>query len=796
MFEGDDSKGRRAGGSLLSGGAFDQRARRRYRDEPVSEDHAEASRKTEGGARPERADTSRYGVEPRDERWAAASAAPPEPSWRSLETSAAAHNAASNDDDWQPLVSGSGLLSALYRARYLISALTLLGGLAGAAYALTLPKHYYSVAELLVDPRDLKLVERELTPSNLPYDATLAIVESQMRIMMSRTVMTDVMDKLELADDPTFNGTQPIQGLGGFIRDLFDTDGDDSKAARETRTLEKLYQLVSLHRAEKSFVVNVVAGAEDPVRAADIANQVTDSYIAYQATLQSGTATQASDRLSARLEELADKVRESEGAVEQYKAQNDLLDAQGRLIGDDELVRINDQLSGAKASTIALNARAKSIAGLTADQIVSGNLPEQINSAVISGLRAQYADIKQQYDAAAVKLGPRHPTLITLNEQLQSARREVDAEIRRVNAAIQVDLKRAVQTEQDLAARLAQVKSRQSGSKSELVRLRELEREAAADRAIYEAYLLRARETGEQRNLNTANISIISRAVPPIESSGGKRKLVTIAGAVAGLATGLLLAALSALLRAFGGAPAAPRDLAARPSPPAPPYEPPPAPRPYTPPPPTQPPPSPSRGRSEELVPSTAEWYRRRYTSPPGGGPGRSGGGSAMRRAASFGKSLLAMASAQERNEAARAAPPREDWWPDDDPPPRRREPARDHKAPAEPAWSTANPAAMAPVAAAPVAVNVAPPYPGYYPAPVMPAMMQPVPAYAYTPQMAVMPAMQVQAQPAVQLAQPAAQTFPAPATNEREIADLRAMLDDMRKAVSGIAGSRQRRRA
>jgi hypothetical protein len=68
---------------------------------------------------------------------------------------------------------------------------------------------------------------------------------------------------------------------------------------------------------------------------------------------------------------------------------------------------------------------------------------------------------------------------------------------------------------------------------------------------------------------------------------------------------------------------------------------------------------------------------------------------------------------------------------------------------------------------------------------------------------MAVLPAMPVQAQPAVQFAQPAAQfaqpaaqISPAPATNEREIANLRAMLDDMRRAVSGIASVRHRRRA
>ena len=90
------------------------------------------------------------------------------------------------------------------------------------------------------------------------------------------------------------------------------------------------------------------------------------------------------------------------------------------------------------------------------------------------------------------------------------------------------NLKRAVQQEQDLAARLAQLKVRSGDVNVDLVTLRELEREAAAKRAVYEAYLLRAKETGEQRDINTANMSVISPAFPPIDPSGPSRVMITL----------------------------------------------------------------------------------------------------------------------------------------------------------------------------------------------------------------------------------------------------------------------------
>jgi len=51
------------------------------------------------------------------------------------------------------------------------------------------------------------------------------------------------------------------------------------------------------------------------------------------------------------------------------------------------------------------------------------------------------------------------------------------------------------------------------------VTLRELERDVQASRAVYESFLVRARETGEQERLDTKNIRIISRADLPLRRS-------------------------------------------------------------------------------------------------------------------------------------------------------------------------------------------------------------------------------------------------------------------------------------
>jgi hypothetical protein len=175
-------------------------------------------------------------------------------------------------------------------------------------------------------------------------------------------------------------------------------------------------------------------------------------------------------------------------------------------------------------------------------------LPEEINSNMMSELRSQYAALKQEADRAEVKLGPRHPEIEALNAQLAGARERIGAELQRIASSLQVDLKRSVQLEQDLSSRLAQAKVQSGDVNNNLVSLRELEREAAAKRSVYEQFLLRAKETGEQKDINTANISVISDAYAPLQAKGPSRAVMALAGLFAGLFAGIGLGGLRGIL--------------------------------------------------------------------------------------------------------------------------------------------------------------------------------------------------------------------------------------------------------
>jgi succinoglycan biosynthesis transport protein ExoP len=72
-----------------------------------------------------------------------------------------------------------------------------------------------------------------------------------------------------------------------------------------------------------------------------------------------------------------------------------------------------------------------------------------------------------------------------------------------------------------------------------MVALRELDREVQAGRAVYESFLVRARETGEQERLDTNNVRVISAADLPLRRSWPpSNTLMALSALFLGLAAG------------------------------------------------------------------------------------------------------------------------------------------------------------------------------------------------------------------------------------------------------------------
>ncbi|QGY02643.1 lipopolysaccharide biosynthesis protein [Methylobacterium mesophilicum SR1.6/6] len=397
------------------------------------------------------------------------------------------------------------------------SGFIVLGGLfmVAAAVALLglLPPRYTSSIQILVDPSDLRVVENDVNARQPQADSGVSIAESQVRVIQSDNVLRRVIAKLHLDQDDEFvqpDGNNPVvnavKGALGMLPPAASRDPVNI-------ALDTLQNRLSVRRAERTFVIDVAVQSRDPEKAAQIANAIGDAYFAEEAAARTDTARRASDALAGRLASLKRDVEEAESAVVRYREDHKLVASSGRLLTDQQLGDLNQQLVTASIKTAEAKSRLDQARRMRSSD-PSTALPEMLQSLEMQALRQQYATLSRNTAELATRLGERHPAMAEQYAQQRDLQRLIQREKERIIETTQKDYDRAAASEAAIRANLDRVKTETTTSDRAYVGLRELERTLDSRRGVYEAYLKRAREASEQERLNTTNVRVISVATP------------------------------------------------------------------------------------------------------------------------------------------------------------------------------------------------------------------------------------------------------------------------------------------
>ncbi|MGH6674656.1 MAG: GumC family protein [Xanthobacteraceae bacterium] len=470
------------------------------------------------------------------------------------------------------------ICSVLWRGWTTILCTTVVCLLLAVLLALIVPHRYTAVTEILIDPADLRGVANDPSPSTQASDTALLVVDSQVRVLTSDDVLRRVVDSQKLAQDPEFVGrpsvlhrlAAPVLALFGR-RDKVAT-GDPSLAA-----LDALRRHTRVTRAERTYVVDVAVSSERAEKAARLANAIGQAYLVEQTVVRADAARQVSQSLSGRLSALRESVHQAEERVQQFKTSHNIVDANGHLVNEQQLSDLNNQLAAARARTAAAKARLDEIQAVQKSKLDIGAFPAAVQSQTISALRSQYAEIMRVEAQQTTSLGARHPAVIEIQAQAERIRRMINDEVNRIALAARADYRSAKAGEDLLHRNVDALKQNTLATDAALVNLRELQREVQASRAVYEAFLMRARETGAQEQVDTKNIQVISRADVPLNRTSPPPNTILALGAIfIGIAAGsglvLLREAAPGAIPQWPGR-ASPRRFFGRKAKPAPPAE-------------------------------------------------------------------------------------------------------------------------------------------------------------------------------------------------------------------------------
>jgi uncharacterized protein involved in exopolysaccharide biosynthesis/Mrp family chromosome partitioning ATPase len=407
-----------------------------------------------------------------------------------------------------------------------------------------LPSHYASSAQVMLEPRKNTVTDLSAVLSDLPTDS--ASVQNQIQVLTSRDLAAQVVDKLNLMQDPEFNAPPAAISLNP-IHWLF--PDNETEADAEVRqfniTVDNFLKKLTVEAVGLSSTIEVTFSSRDPETAARITNALVDAYVEQQLNAKFDATHKTTEWLLQRIRLLAQQVQVDEAAVQRYKAENNLNDtADGAPLIDQQMTGINTQLVQARADLAAKVANYDRIQSLMQSGHAA-DVSQIVASPLIVQLREQQAEAIQSEAQLETRYGARNPKLIAA----QSQKRDLDAKI-----AEEVD-RLAGSVANDVAVARAQVVSLESSlRKSEAestdqnlarVKLKALEANAVSTRSMYEAFVTRLREAQDQDAIQVPDVHVISHAPVPSLPSSPPRLLISLAAIPLSLMLGLLAALLA-----------------------------------------------------------------------------------------------------------------------------------------------------------------------------------------------------------------------------------------------------------
>src|SRR6202011_3383955 len=106
-----------------------------------------------------------------------------------------------------------------------------------------------------------------------------------------------------------------------------------------------------------TYVIEVSFKSRDPDLSARVANAIGEAYIVDSLEAKYQASRRAATWLQDRLNELRAQASAADRAVVDFKAKNNIVDAGGRLLNEQQLSEVNSSLTIARATTAEAEAR-------------------------------------------------------------------------------------------------------------------------------------------------------------------------------------------------------------------------------------------------------------------------------------------------------------------------------------------------------------------------------------------------------------------------------------------------------
>lgn len=398
-------------------------------------------------------------------------------------------------------------MRVIRRRLALILAVGVTSALVAFAVLMLQPATYTASALLLISPRTPDTVG-SVNPL-APAAPTVSPVDSEIVMLRSPALMDDLAQQLGMASSTTTNAAEL-----------------------------DLASVISVERRAGTNVIEISARSGDPARAQLIANTYADTYLTSQLNMALGGSVQESSVASERLAQLRQEAQEAESAAEAFRQEAGAGNG-GEVAGD-----ISSQVQQAQAELADRQARYQRVQAARSSGGSADSVANALGSSSLNALMQRSGELNRRLEDLNQRYLPSHPDVQAATAERADLDRRIQREVQRasVELADQVSAARARLESLQSAMRATGDDLRGTSSASE--NLRDLERQAAESRQLYESFLERQQALMGQGGNGAVDARLLSYASLPAAPTSPQLRLALAIAIALGLFLGFGAAAI------------------------------------------------------------------------------------------------------------------------------------------------------------------------------------------------------------------------------------------------------------
>lgn len=344
--------------------------------------------------------------------------------------------------------------------------------------------------------------------------------QTQYDVLRSRTLAKRVVNRLRLADDPTFNPPATRPGPLGMLRSWIlrpltpapPAGATDDTSIAEQRFIDRFLGAVDVSPRRNSYLVEVSFLSPSPRLAADVANALAEEYVSLSLDQRLDAVQRGRAFIERQLGVTKAGLEHSEEDLQAFARANEILTVDSKQnIENRKLTDLNDALTRAQSERMSKQSFYEQVSASDAKA-----LSQVANNPVITNLVGMLAKAEADRALLGETFTGEYPKLRRVRAQIEALRESLRTERQALVTTMRADFEAAEKQEALLTRALGEQKRVVSDLNQRSIDYKILKREVDTNRGIYNTLLQRLKEVEVAEGMKASNIHVLDVAEVPL----------------------------------------------------------------------------------------------------------------------------------------------------------------------------------------------------------------------------------------------------------------------------------------